>query len=143
DHAAAARLLTQAEPALSRAASASEDRQTLLGRIDRLAPALDAVDRAVARTGGGRKALADAILARNEARAYAMEGQLALATSSLERAIEHAASAYGRAIGGEEGAQAAQVVKRHAEATRMFASASEKLAQDDWTRPMLSMREQL
>lgn len=140
---AASRLLAQVEPALSRASTAGEDRQTLLGRIDRLAPALDAADRAVARTGGGREALAEAILARNEARAHALEGRLSDAVSSLERAIEQTSIAFSRAVGGEEGALAAQVVRQHAEATRKLTAADVRLALDDWTRPMLSMREQL
>src|SRR5690606_30807130 len=98
--AAAARLLAGAEPVLERAPAASEDRQTLLARIDRLAPVFDAVDRAVARTGGGRDALAEAILARNEARAHALEGQVGRAAAALDRAVERAAHAYARAVGG-------------------------------------------
>lgn len=141
--AAAARLLAGAEPVLERAPAASEDRQTLLARIDRLAPVFDAVDRAVARTGGGRDALAEAILARNEARAHALEGQVGRAAAALDRAVKRAAHAYARAVGGEEGAQAAEVVRLHAETSRRLASADQKLALDDWTRPMLSMREQL
>lgn len=140
---AAARLLGQVEPALARAPAVAEDATALLDRIDRLAPVLDAADRAVARTGGGREDLSEAILARNEARGHALEGSLPLAASSLERAVEHVASAYARAVGGEEGRLAAQVIRQHAEATQKLSAARGRLAHDDWTRPMLSMREQL
>lgn len=140
---AAARLLARAEPTLSRAKAASEDRQTLLGRIDGLAPALDAADRAVARTGGGREALSEAILARNEARTHALEGRLRDAATALDRAVERTSAAFAQALGGEQGELAAQVVRQHAEAARKLVSAHVRLAADDWTRPMLSMREQL
>ena len=143
DVTAAARLLARAEPTLSRAKAAGEDRQTVLGRIDRLAPALDAADRAVARTGGGREALGEAILARSEARAHALEGRIHEAVAALDRAIERTSAALAQALGGEEGDLAAQVVRLHAEATRKLVSAHVRLALDDWTRPMLSMREQL
>lgn len=140
---AAARLLGQVEPELARAATIAEDSTALLHRIDRLAPVLDAVDRAVARTGGGREALSEAILARNEARAHALEGSLGPAATSLKRAVEAAASAHAQALGGEEGRLAAQVVEQHAAATEKLSAAQARLAHDDWTRPLLSMREQL
>lgn len=143
DYPAATRLLGEAAPILGAAASSSSQQRTLLERIDRLQPVLDAADRAVAQTGGGREPLSQAVLARNEARRLALEGAVPKGEEALQRSVDHAARSLSLAVGGETGTQAAALAVRHAEVSAQIASVGERLALDDWTRPMLSMREQL
>jgi len=120
-----------------------DDARTILQRIDLLAPLLDAADRAAAGNATARTTLAEAIRARHAARAAAVAGDRQGAAERLRAAEEGLRRAYALGAGGAEGARAALLLERHAGATARVAAAGEQVAADDWTRPMLSMREQL
>lgn len=143
DAGAAERILGKAETHLDRLpAGDASDPHAILARVDALAPLLDAADRSAAPK-EAREALAGAILARNEARAEAVAGNGENAAQHLREAEQALRRAFALGAGGEEGARAELLLERHAGAAARLAGATRQAAIDDWTRPMLSMREQL
>ncbi len=144
DLGSATRLLDDADRHLAAIPSTGQDgRQALLERIDRLAPALDAADRAVARSGKGSAELSAAILSRNEARSLAVRGDTRQAARILGTAERELRAAYSLGLGGADGARVQTLLEHHVLSVARLAAANERLRLDDWTRPMLSMREQL
>lgn len=117
--------------------------QALQARIEALAPLLDAADRAAAGNAPAQALLAQAIRARHDARAAVLDGDRAQAASSLEVAERELRRAYAVGAGGSEGARAELLLERHAGSAARLAAAAEQAALDDWTKPMLSMKEQL
>lgn len=116
--------------------------QAILQQIREGEPVFDAAERVAGRSTEAKEALAAAILARNEARAEALAGNGARAASFLDQSQRSVRRAFALASG-EAGPRAELLLERHASRSALLAGASEKLAADDWTRPMLSMREQL
>lgn len=112
----------------------------VLRRVQDLEPLLDAAT-AVASGPDAKDALASAILARNEARADALQGTDG--APALEKAERELRRAYSLGVGGTDGAKAELLLERHLAASTRVAGAAERIAADDWTRPMLSMKEQL
>lgn len=144
DLANATRLLDEADRHLESLPSAGTDgSRAILDRIEGLAPAIDAADRAVASGRKGAEALSSAILATNEARAFALRGDDRRAASAIEKAERELREAYALGLGGAEGARVQRLLEHHAGSVARLAAAQEQLGRDDWTRPMLSMREQL
>lgn len=143
----ATRLLGEADQSLQGLpAVRSEGRQALLERVDGLSVLFELAERAIA-TGGqgkGREELSAAILARGEARALAFKGELRRSQEALEEAEAAALRAYALGIGGAaEMSRGHRLLEHHAGVVAKLAAAEEQLGLDDWTRPMLSMREQL
>jgi len=140
----AQKLLEQADEHLARLPAASPDgRMALLERIENLGPAIDAADRAIARSGVGKAELSEAILSRSEARSLAIRGETRAASRALQRAEEQVSSAYTLGVEVGEGPAVQRLLAHHAASVARLAAAGEQLSLDDWTRPMLSMREQL
>ncbi|AKU91499.1 twin-arginine translocase subunit TatC [Vulgatibacter incomptus] len=140
----ASRLLDQVDghlaelPAVSRGGS-----QALLERIEHLSPALDVAERAADRSAAARVELSAAILSRSEARSLAIRGETGRAEELLARADEELRRAITSGAGPEKTAQLREVLDHHTSTSARLAAASEQHSMDDWTRPMLSMREQL
>ena len=144
DLAVAERRLERAEQALASLPGVGDaDAAGLRARADSLDPVLDAADRAVARSGQGRDALVEAIGARADARAAAIRGDVATAADALARAERSARTAYEQALGGPEGARGLLLLERFETLRSRLVAAQRGVAVEDWTRPMLSMKEQL
>lgn len=111
-------------------------------RIERLGPLLDAADRQAGDLPAARMALAEAIRLRHQARLALVRGNLAEAASAVEEAEVQTRRSIGLARGGDA-ERAEAILQRHAESAARVAAAAEQIRLDDWTRPMLSMREQL
>ncbi|WP_373044493.1 twin-arginine translocase subunit TatC [Vulgatibacter sp.] len=112
-------------------------------RASGLDPLLDAAERVAGGSPPARAALAEAIAARHDGRAAALAGDRAGAVRSLDAAERAVRRAWALGTGGAEGARAELLLERHAGSTARLAAAAEQVTIDDWTRPMLSMKEQL
>lgn len=140
----AERLVALGEGDLGGLPAASEaDAAALVARANALDPLLDAADRAVARSGQGALALQESIAARERARSAALAGattdagrELAAAEGKLRQSVQEA-------VGGEAGANAALLLERWDGLRSRFVAASRGVELADWTKPMLSMKEQL
>jgi sec-independent protein translocase protein TatC len=136
-------MLAQAEKGLASLPAGGADARVLLARAEGLDSTLDAADRAVARAGTGGAGLSAAIRDRARAREAALRGDVGPAREALAAAETEARTALAGALDGTAGARAQVVAERHAGAIARLAAASEGVAAADWTRPMLSMKEQL
>src|SRR5690606_31170902 len=90
-----------------------------------------------------RAALAEAIRARGRAREAIVGGDAGEAARRLEEAERGIRRAWALGLDGDAGADAERLLERHAGSAARLAAAARQVAADDWTRPMLSMREQL
>lgn len=138
DLAGASELLEAVEAEIPSVLQAGSERQLLLERIEHLGVLLDAAER----RGADAEPLREAVHMRGEARNHLLAGQFGKARSSLERAEQGAAQALARAFPAASG-DAEAFAQRHVAAGERLARASSRLTADDWTKPMLSMREQL
>lgn len=136
-------LLAEAERGLAAVPEGGAEARVLLARADGLDAALDAADRAVSRAGAGGDALAAAIRERARAREAALRYDAAGAREALAAADARLREALGRALDPPTAARAQLVAERHGGAVARLAAAGEGLAAADWTRPLLSMKEQL
>lgn len=115
----------------------------VLARAEKMDVLIDAADRAVARSGRGGAELAQAIEARARARTAALAGDGRLGEDQLVEAEAHLRAALAGGLGGEEGVRAAKLLERQEAASRALVSADARQSYEDWTKPMLSMKEQL
>lgn len=147
DVTAGGRLLDTADRHLAALPSGDPNgNQAILLQIRELEPLFDAAERSAGSNHEAREALAAGILARNEARADALAGKGHQASLALEEAQRKVRRAFALGVSGDGdgvGARAELVLERHAGRVALLAGAADRLAADDWTRPMLSMREQL
>jgi len=143
DLAGAERMLDEADRQLESLPASAGGRQAILARLERIAPLFDAAGGRVTQGSPGAAALSSAIVAGHEARALAFEGAIRKAADQLSLAERELGVAFSLGIGGEDGARTQALAGRQAASIARLAAAGEQHALDDWTRPMLSMREQL
>jgi len=143
DLTSADRMLDEAEEQLESLPASVGGRQAILARLERIAPLVDAAGGRVTAGGPGATALSNAILASHEARSLAIGGEIGKANDRMVVAERELGLAFALGVGGEEGTRTQAVVARQAASIAKLAAAGEQQTMDDWTRPMLSMREQL
>ena len=143
DLTSADRMLDEADKQLESLPASVGGRQAILARLERIAPLVDAAGGRVTAGGPGAIALSNAILASHEARSLAIGGDIGKANDRMGVAERELGLAFALGVGGEEGARTQAVVARQAASIAKLAAAGEQQTMDDWTRPMLSMREQL